>query len=58
MPINSKYVYVASMDVDLDKEDLMSAPAPRSWESIILGIVIHSVARRMGEPAGALVGSV
>jgi len=28
--------------------------APRSWESIILGIVIHGVARRMGDPAGAL----
>src|SRR5262249_16550179 len=33
-----------------------AASAPPPWESIILGIVIHSVARRMGEPAGALVG--
>ncbi len=24
MPINSKYVFVASMDVDLDKEDLFN----------------------------------
>ena len=51
MPINSKYVFVASMDVDLDKEDLFNEVYDTEHIPNLLNVSgVHSATRVKGEP--------
>jgi hypothetical protein len=51
MPINSKYIFVASMDVDADKEDLFNEVYDTEHVPNLLKVPgVHSAARMKGEP--------
>ena len=46
MPINSKYVFVVSMDVDLDKEDLFNEVYDTEYIPNLLNVSgVHSATR-------------
>jgi hypothetical protein len=52
MPINSKYVFVASMDVDLDKEDLFNEVYDTEHVPNLLNVPgVHAATRIKGEPS-------
>src|SRR5271157_171776 len=51
MPINSKYLFVASMDVDPDKEALFNEIYDAEHVPNLLKVPgVHAVARMVGEP--------
>ena len=57
MPINSKYVFVASMDVDLDKEDLFNEVYDTEHIPNLLNVSgVHSATRVKGEPFALSIG--
>jgi hypothetical protein len=57
MPINSKYVFVASMDVDLDKEDLFNEVYDTEHIPNLLNVPgVHSATRVKGEPFALSIG--
>ena len=57
MPINSKYVFVASMDVDLDKEDLFNEVYDTEHIPNLLNVSgVHSATRVKGEPFALEIG--
>src|SRR5215467_8066295 len=57
MPINSKYVLVASMDVDLDKEDLFNEVYDTEHIPNLLNVSgVHSATRVKGEPIALSIG--
>jgi hypothetical protein len=57
MPINSKYVFVASMDVDLDKEDLFNEVYDTEHVPNLLSVPgVHAATRIKGEPFALIIG--
>jgi hypothetical protein len=51
MPIASKYVFIASMDVDADKEDIFNEVYDTEHVPNLLQVPgVHAVARLQGEP--------
>src|SRR5215831_12749675 len=57
MPINSKYVFVASMDVDLDKEDLFNEVYDTEHIPNLLNVSgVYSATRVKGEPFALSIG--
>src|SRR5262249_44185896 len=57
MPINSKYVFVASMDVDLDKEGLFNEVYDTEHIPNLLNVSgVHSATRVKGEPFALSIG--
>jgi hypothetical protein len=51
MPIASKYVFIASMDVDADKEDIFNDVYDTEHVPNLLQVPgVHAVARLQGEP--------
>src|SRR5262249_42062421 len=57
MPIYSKYVFVASMDVDLDKEDLFNEVYDTEHIPNLLNVSgVHSATRVKGEPFALSIG--
>ena len=57
MPINSKYVFVASMDVDLDKEDLFNEVYDTEHVPTLLNVPgVRAATRIKGEPFALSIG--
>jgi len=57
MPINSKYVFVASMNVDLDKEDLFNEVYDTEHVPNLLNVPgVHAATRIKGEPFALIIG--
>src|SRR6516164_4811040 len=57
MPINSKYVFVASMDVDLHKEDLFNEVYDTEHIPNLLNVPgVRSATRVKGEPFAMSIG--
>ena len=57
MPIGSKYVFVASMDVDADKEDLFNEVYDTEHVPNLLKVPgVHAVTRIRGEPFALTIG--
>jgi hypothetical protein len=57
MPINSKYLFVASMDVDLDKEAFFNEVYDTEHVPNLLKVPgVHAATRIMGEPFALSVG--
>ena len=57
MPINSKYLFVASMDVDPDKEDLFNEVYDTEHIPNLLTVPgVHAVTRIKGEPFAVSIG--
>src|SRR5271169_2612817 len=57
MPIKSKYLFVASMDVDADKEDLFNEVYDTEHVPNLLKVPgVHSVSRLVGEPFAMSIG--
>jgi len=57
MPINSKYLFVASMDVDPDKEELFNEVYDTEHLPNLLKVPgVQSVARMVGEPFSISIG--
>ena len=57
MPIKSKYVFVASMDVDPDKEALFNEVYDREHVPNLLQVPgVHAVTRIAGEPFAMSIG--
>src|ERR1700685_255797 len=57
MPINSKYLFVASMDVDPDKEALFNEVYDTEHVPNLLKVPgVHAVARLEGEPFAISIG--
>jgi hypothetical protein len=57
MPIKSKYLFVASMDVDPDKEELFNEVYDTEHVPNLLKVPgVHSVARLQGEPFALNIG--
>jgi hypothetical protein len=59
MPIKSKYLFVASMDVDPDKEALFNEVYDTEHVPNLLEVPgVHAVARMKGEPFAMSIGGV
>jgi hypothetical protein len=59
MPISSRYLFVASMDVDPDKEELFNEVYDTEHVPNLLKVPgVHAVARLMGEPFVLSIGGV
>jgi hypothetical protein len=59
MPIQSKYVFVASMDVDADKEDIFNEVYDTEHIPNLLKVPgVHAVIRLKGEPFVLSIGGV
>src|SRR5688500_14049308 len=57
MPITAKYLFVASMDVDPDKEDLFNEVYDTEHVPNLLRVPgVHAVARLSGEPIAISLG--
>jgi hypothetical protein len=57
MPINSKYIFVASMDVDTEKEDLFNEIYDTEHVPNLLKVPgVHSATRMKGEPFALTLG--
>ena len=57
MPIKSKYLFVASMDVDADKEALFNEVYDTEHVPNLLQVPgVHAVARLAGEPFALNIG--
>jgi hypothetical protein len=57
MPINSKYIFVASMDVDTEKEDLFNEIYDTEHVPNLLKVPgVHSATRMEGEPFAVSIG--
>ena len=57
MPIDSKYLFVASMDVDPDKEDLFNEVYDTEHVPNLLKVPgVHAVTRIKGEPFAMSIG--
>jgi hypothetical protein len=57
MPIKSRYLFVASMDVDPDKEELFNEVYDTEHIPNLLKVPgVHAVARLMGEPFALSLG--
>jgi hypothetical protein len=57
MPINSKYIFVASMDVDLDKEDLFNEVYDTEHVPTLLNVPgVRAATRIKGEPFALSIG--
>ena len=57
MPIKSKYLFVASMDVDLDKEALFNEVYDTEHVPLLSKVPgVHAVARMAGEPFTLSIG--
>ena len=57
MPITSKYLFVASMDVDPDKEDLFNEVYDTEHIPNLLTVPgVHAVTRLRGEPFAVSIG--
>jgi len=57
MPIKSKYLFVASMDVDPDKEALFNEVYDTEHVPALLKVPgVHAVARMAGEPFAIAIG--
>jgi len=51
MPIESRYVFIASMDVDADKEDIFNEVYDTEHVPNLLQVPgVHAVTRLKGEP--------
>lgn len=56
MPIGSKYVFIASMDVEPSKESLFNEVYDEHVEHLLAVPGVRSVTRMMGEPFAVLIG--